>query len=209
VSDKFYGDRYYREVAGVQHCIGIGTRPYLDALEAQVGSASVRFDAVEDLVARLENPHPLIKAEDIAARPTLVAQISTSEPSPGDPLYRWGGTATKLWLIHAADEIQHASSQMASYALEKCEPIFDSLSNPAHALSILSGDDQRSRSYSGPDQARAMRAIALAFLMHGEATAKQLAKVKLARLKGEGLSEVVNWTDKLFQSEEKGGARNS
>ena len=90
VSEKVFGDRYYRDVAGVQHCIGIGTRPYLNALEAQVGSASVRYNAVEDLVARLEAPHLLIKPNDIAARQTLVAQISSSEPVPADPLYRWG-----------------------------------------------------------------------------------------------------------------------
>jgi len=112
-------------------------------------------------------------------------------------------------LIHTDDEIALAASQMAAYALEKGEPIFSLLSNLDQALNILSGDDQRSRSYSGPDEARAKRAIALAFLSHGELAAGQLAKAKLARLKGEGRSEVAKWMDRFFLTAGKNGEAKS
>ena len=88
---RFYGDPYSREISGVRHILGIGTRPYDEALEAEVGSASVRFNAVEELVARFEDAHSLVGPEDIAARATLTAQISSVEPKPGYPLYSWGG----------------------------------------------------------------------------------------------------------------------
>jgi hypothetical protein len=91
-------------------------------------------------------------------------------------LYSWGGTDRKVWLIHAADEVPGVASEMAAYTLEKREPVFNELSNADQALTLLSGDDERSRSYSGPDGARAKQAIALAFLLHGETAAMQLAR---------------------------------
>jgi hypothetical protein len=119
-------------------------------------------------VARFEDAHPLIGPEDIAARSTLMVQLSSSEPKRGDPLYSWGETEWRVWLIHEVDETPDIASQMAAYALEKCEPLFATLSSADQALTLLSGDDERSRSYSGPDWARAKQAIALAFLLHGE-----------------------------------------
>jgi hypothetical protein len=68
VRSRLYGDPYTREISGMRHILGIGTRPYDRAIEAEVGSASVRFNAVEDLVAKFEEAHPLIGPEDIASR---------------------------------------------------------------------------------------------------------------------------------------------
>jgi hypothetical protein len=207
--NDFYGDPYSREISGMRHILGIGTRPYDEGLEASVGSACVRYDAVEDLVAKFEDPHPLVGPEDIAARSTLTVQTDSSPPQRGDPLYSWGGTDRKLWLIHEADEVPGVASEMAAYALEKCEPIFANLSKADQALTLLSGDYERVRSYAGPDDISAKKAIALAFLLNGEAAARQLAKVKLARLKGEGRSEVQRWLDRFLRAEGKSGATKS
>ena len=67
---------------------------------------------------------------------------------------------------------------MAAFALEKGEPIFAALSHPTRALEILSGDDDVARTYSGRDEVRAMKAIALAFLLRRESAARELSKVK-------------------------------
>jgi hypothetical protein len=203
---RFYGDPYSREVSGVRHTLGIGIRPYLEALEAEVVNATVRFNAVEDLVARFEDPHPLIGPEDVAARSTLGAEISPSQPQRGDPLYGWGGTDRKIWLIHTPNEVPDIAFQIAAYALEKSEPIFAALSNTEYALTLLSGDDARSRCYSGLASARAKAAIAFAYLSLGEAPAMQLAETKVARLRGEARSEVARWMDRFFGDEEKSGA---
>lgn len=89
---------------------------------------------------------------------------------------------------------------------KECEPAVAELSNADRALVLLSGDEALPTSYSGPDAARAERAIALAFLLHGEAAAREQTKMKLARLKGEGRAEVEKWADRLFRAQEQSGA---
>jgi hypothetical protein len=181
-------------------------RPYVDALEASVGSVSVRFNGLEDLVARLEDAHPLVGPDDIAARSTLTVQVSTSKLQPGDPLHRWGGDDRKIWLIHAVGDIPDVAAQMTAYAVQKCEPAFAELSDMEHALSLLSGDDELSRSHSGPDEARAKRAITLAFMLHGEAHAMQLARTKLGRLKRQDRPALEKWMGRFFEESKRKSA---
>jgi hypothetical protein len=202
----FHGDPYCRESVGVRHMLGISTRPYLDALEAEVGNASVRFNSVEELVARFEDPHRLIGPEDLTARSTLTAQIVPSELKRGDPLRKWGGDSRQVWLINTVDQVPEVASEMATYAIEKGEPLFAELSNMEHALSLLSGDDQRSRSYSGPDEHRAKQAVALAFLLHGEAPATQLARTKLGRLKRQDRPALEKWMGRFFEESKRKSA---
>lgn len=199
---KSYGEVYCRESSGIRHTIGIGTRPYREALEAEIPNANVRFDAVEDLVAKFDDPHPLLGPEAIASRATLTVEIPPSDLNAGDPLNRWGGTNRKIWLIHAAEEVADVASQMAVYGLDKCEPMFASLSNIDNALAALSGEDQKSRTYAGPDEVRAKKAIALAFLSRGTGIANELATVKMARLKGDARAELKRWTERFFENAE-------
>jgi hypothetical protein len=192
---------YSREIAGVQQVLGIRIEPYVDDLEAEIVNASVRFNDVEDIVAKFEDPHPLIGPEDIAARSTLTAQTSSIKPGPSDPLRGWGGENRKVWLVRSRDEIPSIASEIVACVSKECEPTLAALSNPDHALVLLSGDDEQSRSYSGPDASRAKRSIALALLLRGGSAARELAKTKSARLKGEPRAEVEKWTDRLFQAE--------
>jgi hypothetical protein len=194
---RSFGDPYCREMSGVRHILGIGAKPYVETLEAEVGSASVRFNSVEDLVARFEDPHTLTTPEGIAARSTLGVLFSWSKPKPGDPLYSWGGTDSKVWLIHTPEEVPGAAREMAAFVSEKCEPVLAELSNSDHALTLLSGDDERSRSHSGPNAHRAQRAVALAFLLHGRAAAEEVAKVKLTRLKKDARLELGRWLERF------------
>ena len=73
---------------------------------------------------------------------------------------------------------------MTAFALEKGEPIFAALSDPNRALEILSGGHEEARTYSGPDKVRAMQAIALAFLLHGEFAAEGVVRSKTATDEG-------------------------
>jgi hypothetical protein len=177
--------------------------PYLNDLEAEIVNASVRFNDVEELVAKCEEPHPLIGPEDVAARSTLTAQIFSNKPGTTDPLQGWGGENRKLWLIHSVDEIPSIATELVACVSRECEPTLAMLSNADRALVLLSGDDAQSRAHSAPEAARAKRAIALAFLINGKTAAEELTKTKLARLKGESKAEVVKWTDKLFRAEEQ------
>jgi len=77
------------------------------------------------------------------------------------------------------------------------------LSSAEQALAILSADDDCARSYSAPDEVRAKKAVALAFLLHGQKGAEQIANAKMGRLRGEGLSKFTGWMDKFMRSSPK------
>jgi hypothetical protein len=73
------------------------------------------------------------------------------------------------------------------------------LSGQRRALEILSRDDDEARKYSGPDEVRAMKAIALAFLLHGESAARELSEVKLARMRGDAVGALHRAVVRLFE----------
>ena len=111
---------YFRRIAGVQHVLGIRIEPYFDDLEAEIVSVSVRLNDVEDLVARFEEPHPLVGPEDVAMRCSLAAQIPSNEPEAGDPLRGWGGENRKLWLIRSAGEVPSIASEIVACVSKEC-----------------------------------------------------------------------------------------
>jgi hypothetical protein len=200
VRDRFYGDLYCREVTGVRHGISIGAGIYVpNVLEAAVGGISVRFHDVEALVAQIEDPHPLIDAKAVAARSTLFVDLSESDHAINRLLRNWGGTARKVWHVRSDEELSRVASEMAEFALEKGEPIFVALSDRSRALEILSRDDAEARSYTGPDEVRAMKAIALAFLFRGESAARELSEVKLARMRGDRVGALRRAVVRLFE----------
>lgn len=189
VSNRFHGDRYYRDDEGVRQCIHVSAVARGEAIEAELPYISVRFNTVEDMVAALEDPHPLLTPADIAVRATLTVPTSSS-----------GGFVRKTWMIRSTDDIAGVADQIANQAIEKGVPAFQTLSNAEHALAVLSADDARARSYSAPDEVRAKKAVALAFLLHGREAAQGVADAKMGRLRGEGLSTFRRWMDKFMQS---------
>jgi hypothetical protein len=200
VRDRFYGDLYCRENDGVRHGISLGAGIYLPGvLEGGVGGVSVRFHDVEALVARVEDPHPLADAKALRARSTLFVRISESDPAVRQLLKSWGGTAAKVWLVRSYEDVAHTAAEMAAFALENGEPILATLSDRNRALEILSRDDEEARTYCGPDEARAMRAIVLALFLHGESSARQLSKVKLGRMRGDAVAALRRALERLFE----------
>jgi hypothetical protein len=126
--------------------IHLSTVTHGDVLEAELPYISVRFNAVEEMVATLEDPHPLLTPADIAVRATLTVPTSSS-----------GGFVRKTWVIRSPDDVTSAAEQIATQAIEKGIPVFETLSNAEQALAILSADNERSRSYAAPDETRAKK----------------------------------------------------
>lgn len=197
--DKFYGNRYDRPLGSTRQSIGVGASFYIGAVEAEVSSVSVRFEEVETLVARFEKHHPLITPTAIAVRSTLFVQLADVDRGVNDPLSRWGGSTKHVWLIRPGDDIAGTAEQIVAYAITKGEPLLSELSDPERALQLLCGDDVEGRSYAGPDDIRAKKAVAMTLLMHGKKAATRLADAKISRLKGEAKSGVRYWTDRLFE----------
>jgi hypothetical protein len=187
VSNRFHGDRYYRDDAGVRHGLHLSTVARGEALEAELPYVTVRFNAVEEMVAALEDPHPLVTPADVAVRATLTVPTSSG----------WG-FVRKTWTVRGADDATDSAEQIATLVIEKGVPVLRTLSDAEQALSILSADDERARSYSAPDEVRAEKAVALAFLQQGQEAAKQLAASKLVRLRGEGLTTFKRWMDRFL-----------
>lgn len=189
VSDKFHGDRYSREADGVRCSIHVSFVLRSDALVVEVPSVSVRFDRIEETIARYEDPHPLVTPNDIAARPTLSVQMDSG---------LIGGLLRKSWTVRAEEDIAKVADQIAAYASEKGEPVFAKLSSPVSALQLLAGDDDRARSYAAPDEMRVKKAISAALLFEGRDAAKRVAEAKLATLKGDARSAVSHWLERLW-----------
>jgi hypothetical protein len=147
----------------------------------------------------MEDPHPLINARAIAARSTLFVRISESDRAIKHELRGWSGTAHKVWLVHSHEDLPRTASEMATFALEYGEPILTALSDSNRALETLSGDDEEARTYAGPDEIRAMKAIALALLLHGEPAARELSEVKLRRMRGDAVGALRRAVVRLFE----------
>ena len=122
VRERFYGDLYSREDSGVRQGISIGAGIYVpNVLQAEVAAVTVRFHEVEALVARIEDPHPLIDARALAARSSLFVRISESDWAVRNLLKSWGGTVAKVWLLHSQEDVsrtrrkwRHSPSNMGS-----------------------------------------------------------------------------------------------
>lgn len=193
---------YKRDAPPGQHGLGFGLRQYFGSIEVELGTVTVRYDAVEELVARYELHHPLVSPEDIAVRFTLGVKISHLEDEPPDPLARWGGVTRKVWMVQEEAQIDSVAEDLASYMLTKGEVQYRRLSNAEVALEILSRDDDDARSYRGPDSWRAKRAIALALQVRGKTAATQLVALKRAKLRGDERSEFLRWTSALLADQD-------
>jgi hypothetical protein len=197
ISDKLHGDRYSRESVGIRCSIHVSFVPRSDAVVVEVPSVSIRFDRVEETIARYEDPHPLVTPDDVAARPTLSVQTDSR---------LIGGLLRKSWTVRAEEEIAKVADQIAAYASEKGEPVFAKLSSPESALQILASDDEKAKSYAAPDEVRAKKAIGVALIFEGPEAAKRVAEAKLATLKGDARSAVSLWFDRLWSDIQHGSA---
>lgn len=200
ISGALGGDGFRRQQDDVRHEIGIGHKDYDDAVDLEVGSLAVRFDEVEDLVARFETPNKLATPEIVGTRCTVVEQISGSESDPSDPLRGCGGRQRKFWSISNPGDISKAAVEAATYVIELGEPYFSLHSDKRHVLRLLAG--KSNVSHLGVADVRAERAIALAYLIAGTDEAVHLSRVKLKEIMGEAQAALSEWGARFFAETE-------
>jgi len=186
VSDRFYGERYDRWLAAVRHSASFGLVVRRDYLEVGVPFISVRFDVVEQLVAKFQEPHPLLKASDIEARSTVEESLSDLF---GDETPRLNSEEQAIALVPKIFPIVHREGIA----------FWTRFSDPHEALRLLRGDDERARAAAGPDDIVAQKAVALSFVFVGKEEAERVAREKLAQLKDPATyRNTFRWVEKLL-----------
>ncbi len=188
-SDKFYGDRYDRPIRGGRQSVSLTVYPRKGYLELDLPSISIRFDEVEELVAKFDGPHPLVTPKDIAARATLGTRL---EPNNALAVFR------KTWVLTEEQDAKRAAEEFVQHVVEKAGPFWEHFSNPAEVLKVLSGDIEDARRYAGTDALAAKNAIALGMIIGGRDKAREIADAKLTTLKGEALNEVKGWVERAL-----------
>lgn len=189
--DKTELDRYYRSVPGGKHSIDLAVYMRRGSIELDAPYISVQLSAVEEFVARFEDPHPLAKPEDVAVRPTLGFRM---EPKNFLAVFR------KSWMVLNERDAAIAAEEFVPKVMKKAGPFWERFSDPAEVLRELLKGSEGSPEYSaGTPAMTAEKAVALALILLGPAKAREIAEAKLAVLKGEAADEVKRWVEKALQ----------
>jgi hypothetical protein len=188
ISDKFHGERYDRWADNVRHSISLGLIPREGCLEVESPFISVRFDAVEKLIAKFEDPHPLVKPSDVDVRSTVGKRLGSEI----------GSRSHKHWKLQQDEDAVKCAGEIVSLIRGEGLSFWAQFSVPSESLRLLLGNDSKSRSAGGPDGTRAQKAIAMALLFDNPEEARRLATSQLSQLEGPEAMQTSRWVDKLF-----------
>lgn len=158
---------FARELGEVRQTIGIAdiARPTSIGFSVNIG---IRFHRVEELIARFERPHPLVRYEDTLCRSTLGKDLG----------YHWRGWWQKSWTLRNREDAPEAAQKIVALILKEAMPFFEKYSNMENAFAVLVNDDEEAKDYMTFDDSRAKKAIGLAYLLYGRKRAEQVAAKK-------------------------------
>lgn len=183
-SHKFYGDRYDRPIVDGRQSVAIEGRLQHGYFELDTGFISIHIEKVEQLVAKFEEPTPLIAPEDVSVRPTIGIRAD---------LEGFAAVFRKSWLIKNEHDAAEAAEHFVARVMDKAVPFWERFSNLSEVLKVLSGTPQDARKYSLPDEMTTKRAIVLAFVIDGPERARRLADAKLSVLEEKTSKELKPW----------------
>ncbi len=195
LSDRFYGESYSRSMPGGRQSISLVMHPRGNSLEIYEPSISIRLDAIENLVARIDDRHPLVAETDIASRSTL--GLAWAQNSVLTTLFKGPRRLRK------PEDVVRAANQIVSSATEFGNPFWKQFADMAEVLKVLANEDESSSKYSsGTDVIRAKKAIAAGLLLGGLSKAREISNAKVATLAQRNLnksaSEIKRWVDKAL-----------
>jgi hypothetical protein len=184
-SDKFHGDEYCRPTPDGRQSISLTLYPGKTCLELDAPQVGVRFDRVEELVAKFEEPHPSITAKNIAGRTTASTSLKVFN--------------TRQILKNEQDAAR-AAVEFVPRAMKGASAFWEQFSSPAEMLKLFSVHLDRTGEYSVIDMMRAERAIAAAIILGERGKAREIADMAQSRLQGQPLDQFKKWAEKaLFQ----------
>ena len=156
-----------------------------DVVDASADVA-IRFDALEDLV---NEGLSYLSAKEKKQTYSLGAELGHLE-----------GINLRSWRIASSANIESVAESITQTFLKVGIPYLERYSNMEFALQALSGDDREAWLHSPFHDARAKRALGLAYLLGNSQKFHQLALAKTDYLKSrndEGLSSFLEFRDKL------------
>jgi hypothetical protein len=186
------GDRYDRFFDDMRQSIAPSIYLREESVELDTPYISIRLNSVEDLVGKLEDPHPLITTKDIAARSTVGFRL---EPGAFLAAFR------KSWIIVREADTAKAAEGYVARVMRGAGPFWERFSSSAEILKVLSGVSKESDKYgAGTPAMTAQRAIALGLLLGGPEKAREIADFQLSMLKGEAHDEVRRSLERALQT---------
>jgi hypothetical protein len=176
---------YYRNVAeGVKEKVGLDIRNVAGVIRIDTPQIGLRFNAVEELVAKFEQIHPALspsRAHDIACRGTI-GFLAESQNI-------FASFFRKTWNIWKESDIEASTDDFVKHVLNVAQPFWNKYSRAEATLDLLLSDDNAARDLTGADHFRAKRAVAMTFLMKGTEEAMRVAEAKLPNIRNDSYRE--------------------
>lgn len=187
VKDPQHGDwheqRHKRTRLRIHHTI----RTDPDALVVEVTAIGLRFDEVEELVARGD----AASAAEIFARSTLRFTAASGH---------FPSLFAKTWSVRDAQESNMTALEAASDLMDASRAISGQIPDIATLLELLDHEDEEIRSLGGTGALLAKRTIAAAWLAEGPDAGSALGESILQTLQGGELQSFWLWLEALYAS---------
>ena len=181
----------------IRESIGPNLRIIAGVARLDSPQIGLRFESVENLVARFEEPNPALPAispKDLASRVTMgfLAESQTV----------FAAFFRKTWNMWKLSEIEPAVNDFVEHVMKLATPFWDKYSDPEAALALLLRDDEEARDVTAGDDFRAERAVAMAFLRKGLDEARCVAEDKISKIRNESYREEFRgWMTRFFESQ--------
>lgn len=188
-SDDFYGDQYHRVQGAARQTVSLVKYPEAGYLGLDIPFISVHFQVVEELVAKFDDPHPLMTETSIWVRPTLGFQ-----PQPN----LFSMSFKEPWPLATQADVIAAASVFVPRTFETAELFWKKCANLTDLLTLLLIPEDTSEYTSGTQAIRVKRAVATALLLEGVPAASEVATVCLSALKGATLREALHWLERAL-----------
>jgi hypothetical protein len=183
-SDRFYGDRYDRPIAGGRHSLAIASHVRKPVVVLDAAFAGIRLEAIEEEVFRFEEKNELVSERDALQRNTIGLRLAANE------LFN---ITSNRYTIGTERDCSIIAEKYAQAMLERAERFWKEFSSSDAILAKLSDVPGKARDYAGTDIFSSERAVVLAKQLHGKDSAIKLADQIIARLPESAKRDLSSW----------------
>lgn len=186
-SDEFYGHRFLRSNHEVSEKVSVGCREKSGLLEVTL-FIGVRFIAAEDLIAKHEDPNPLVTPQDLGERTTL-----------GICLKGWTGEPTR-WTLESVAQVPRCCNSIMRAFNKKGIPWLSKFREPQVALRFFEQPLRKLHEFAGTDEMIAQKAVACSLIFVGRDAARVVAERMRLQMSHQPAANIETWVNRLFSS---------